>query len=255
MSTPRLPPELLDRIVDLLHDSRTALRSCCQVSKSWVPRTRSYLFADVKLNSEESLESWKAMFPDPLTSPAHHTKTLSFNSFESITVADWIKGFSHVVHFRGLCQTRITTLVPFHGFSPVIKSIILYFAILPSSQLFDFILSFPLLEDLTMVNCYDAPIDTRNGSDGLSTVIRPSSTPVFTGHLCISDNGGMKSIAHQLLSLVGSIHFRELVFDWHKEEDILSTIGLVGECSHTLESLSITCAFSGVSMPQLRLHR
>jgi len=256
MSTPHLPPELLDRIVDFLHDSRAALRSCCLVSKSWIPRTRTHLFADVKLNTEGKLESWKAMFPDPSTSPAHYTKTLSFH-LQSITVtgADWIKGFSRVVLFDGLCGTRTTTLVPLHGFSLAIRSLLLKLIDLPSSQLFDFILSFPLLEDLTVYNCHDVPIDTRNSSDGLSTVTQPSSTPAFTGTLFIYNTGGMKSVADQLLSLMGGIHFRELVLYWYKEEDILSTIGLVEECSHTLESLYITCASFGVSIRYLRPHQ
>jgi len=256
MSVPSLPPELLDHIVDLLHDSQTALRNCCLISKSWIPRTRTHLFAEVRFDTKERLESWKAMFPNPSTSPAHYTKTLIFNSIPSITAAgaDWIKGFSRVVHFHGLSGIRIT-LVPFHGFSPAIKSLRLYSIILPSSQFFDFILSFPLLEDLTLVNCYDTPIDKRNSSDGLPTVIQPSSTPMFTGSLFIAGGGGAKSITPQLLSLMGGIHFRELMLKWHNEEDILSTIGLVKACSHTLESLNISHGPFGVSMWYLRLHR
>jgi len=252
MPTPYLPPELLDHIVDLLHDNQTALRNCCLVSSSWIPRTRTHLFAEVRFDTKGKLELWKGMFPDPSASPAHYTKILFFNPLRFVTAADadWIKGFSRVVHFHGLSRTKITTsLAPFHGFSPVIKSLLLHFIILPSSQLFDLILSFPLLEDLTMVNSYDAPIDTRNSPDGPSTVIQPPSTPVFTGTLCIcGDWRGIKSIAHRLLSLPGGIHFRKLGLDWYKEEDILLTIGLVEECSHTLESLDITCAFSGESM-------
>ena len=44
MSTPSLPPEILDLIVGHLCD-KTALKTCCIVSKSWVPRNRAYLFA------------------------------------------------------------------------------------------------------------------------------------------------------------------------------------------------------------------
>jgi len=38
-SNPYLPPEILDYIVDLLHNSPNALKECCLVSKSWIPRT------------------------------------------------------------------------------------------------------------------------------------------------------------------------------------------------------------------------
>ena len=38
MSNLRLPPEILDYIVGLLHDRRDTLKKCCFVSKSWVAR-------------------------------------------------------------------------------------------------------------------------------------------------------------------------------------------------------------------------
>jgi hypothetical protein len=77
MSNPRLPAETLDRMVDYLHDTRDALRNCCLVSKSWVPRTRRHLFADIKFYTTKSLQSWKNVFPDPANSPARYTKTLT----------------------------------------------------------------------------------------------------------------------------------------------------------------------------------
>jgi len=101
MSTAHLPPELLDHIIDLLHDSRAALRNCCLVSKSWIPRTRSHLFADIKFNTEGKLESWEEIFPDPSTSPARYAKTLTIGCFQVFTAADaetggWISSFSYV---------------------------------------------------------------------------------------------------------------------------------------------------------------
>ncbi|KAF9645264.1 hypothetical protein BDM02DRAFT_3073690, partial [Thelephora ganbajun] len=51
MSSPHqshLPPEILDYIVDLLHDEPETLKQCCLVSKSWVSRTRKHLFANVE---------------------------------------------------------------------------------------------------------------------------------------------------------------------------------------------------------------
>ena len=43
-----LPPEILDLIIDHLHDEPATLKTCCVVSKSWVPRTRKHLFALVE---------------------------------------------------------------------------------------------------------------------------------------------------------------------------------------------------------------
>ncbi|KAF9642961.1 hypothetical protein BDM02DRAFT_3104213, partial [Thelephora ganbajun] len=44
---PHLPPEILDYIVDFLYNEPETLKQCCLVSKSWVPRTRKHLFADI----------------------------------------------------------------------------------------------------------------------------------------------------------------------------------------------------------------
>ena len=54
--TPLLP-ELLDHIVDFLHDSSDALKSCCLVSKLWAPRTRMHLFACIRFYTAKDLEA------------------------------------------------------------------------------------------------------------------------------------------------------------------------------------------------------
>ena len=74
MPDPRLPPELLDHVLDLLRYEKRVLGSCCLVSKSWIPRTRKHLFANVRFEIERDLESWKKVFPDPSTSPTCYTK-------------------------------------------------------------------------------------------------------------------------------------------------------------------------------------
>lgn len=48
--TPYLPAELLDQIVNHLHDKPILLKKCGLVSKSWIPRTRKYLFANIALH-------------------------------------------------------------------------------------------------------------------------------------------------------------------------------------------------------------
>jgi len=72
-----LPPEILDLIVDHLHDEPFALRAqleiCCLVSKSWVPRTRKHLFTHLTFDdslverSKSHIELWKRAFPDPFS--------------------------------------------------------------------------------------------------------------------------------------------------------------------------------------------
>ena len=257
MPIPHLPAELLDHVVDHLRDTKDALSNCCLVSKSWIPRTREHIFANVRFRTKEDLESWKETFPNPSTSPARYTKSLQIKCLPDITAADaepggWIRDFSHVVHFRfSEYDGRGVYLLPFHGFSSVLKSLRVEFYISPPT--FDFILSFPLLEDLAvnfcMVETYDG-----DGSDGLPTVIQPSDPPMFTGSLELVITG-LKPFIRQLLSLPGGIHFRKFAARWSYERDILPTTSLVGGCSHTLESLRITREDFGASIRRLGLYR
>ena len=176
MSNPHLPAEILDHAVNFLHNEKSALRDCCLLSKSWIPHTRKHLFAHIKFETETELQVWKETFPDPSTSPAHHAQTLSIGCTDAVTAADaesggWITGFSRVVHFEvvdpadGSPDTyTMTSFLPFHGFSPVVKSLRVDFATLPLSQIFNLILSFPLLNDLSVI-ASEASADNEDSSN------------------------------------------------------------------------------------------
>jgi len=260
-----LPCEILDYIVDLLRGSQTPLRNSCLVSKSWIPRTRRHLFVTVEFQTAKSLESWKKTFPDPLISPACYAKTLLIGGSRVVTgegteAGGWIASFSGVEHLElGGHDTHArgweVAFVLFHGFSPAIKSLIMTRSLLPFRRFFDLVLSFPLLEDLDMTQCYDVPIDNGGDSDGLSTAVQPSSLPVFTGSLALHLEGGsVGPVIHWLLSLPGGIHFQKLTFSWFWEEDVSPTLALTERCSHTLESLKVCWYLRGTSTRHLRPH-
>lgn len=113
-SSPRLPPEISDRIIDLLRDETNALKRCCLVSKSWVSRTRKHLFDSVEFESSKDVKVWKETFPDPANSPARHTRSLSLVWVEAVIPMDpeegsWIRAFSNVVQltvWNGARNTR-----------------------------------------------------------------------------------------------------------------------------------------------------
>ena len=96
-----LPAELLDCIVDFLRYLEAPLQNCSLVSKSWVPRARKHLFAEVRFRDKGSLQLWKAAFADSSTSPSKvYTKTLviGFLVEVAVTGGDLIPAFSHIVH-------------------------------------------------------------------------------------------------------------------------------------------------------------
>ena len=245
MSNPRLPTELRDLVVDFLCDSRDALKSCSLVSKSWIPCCRKYLFADIEVNAM-NLPSWKSKFPDPSTSPACHTRKLLVEFPLEIVDTDaeeggWISAFSRVVDFKVDAQYTDTDwpeiyLAPFNRMSPMIKSLKLSFCGILSSQVYDLVYSFPLLEDLAVIS-YDRWITNDYGQP---TASRPSISPALTGCLDLCLETKTDLVASWLLSLPGGLRFRELRLAVYEEEDMLPAIALVEGCRFTLESLEVS---------------
>jgi hypothetical protein len=260
MSHPHLPPEMLDYIVDLLHDKPEILKLCCLVANSWVPRARKHLFADIEFDFASRLERWKKTFPDPSSSPAYYTHTLSVGCPHAFTEGDaeeggWIREFSRVSRF--VMRSHFTSVggskspfVPFHRFSPALKSFRLISTTLLCSEVSDLICSFPLLEDLNL-----AAGDWPLGDDDLHGphAVPPLTSPAFTGSLELYQMRRMAPITHWLLSLPGGIHFRKLVLPWLHEGDNSLTTALVERCSHTLESLDIICSLISIGKPTQRL--
>ena len=245
MSNPPLPEELLDDIVDLLHDSKDALRSCCLVSKSWIPCTRKFLFARIVFWTPRKLRLWINTFPDPSTSPAYYTRTLVVGCPEIARTEDageggWIRTFSRIMHLRvdipgsasGVPEIQLSL---FRGLSPFVQSIrIASNYLLP--QTFDLVYSFPLLEDLSVV--VSGMNDGSRCSGGLNAT-QPSSPPVFTGTLRLSINSGIDAVALTLLSLPSGLHFRKLDLRGGHENTSTLTTALIESCCDTLESIRI----------------
>ena len=227
-----LPPELLDLIVDHLHDDPTALKTCSVVSKSWIPRTRRHLFAHVEFHASKShVGLWKKAFPDPSNSPAYHTRTLSVHRIRVIAAADtgvdgWIRTFRSVVHLKLSGMDR-TSPIPFCGLSPAIRSLSLINVPLDA---FDLICSFPLLEDLTLVVLF--PVGDEDGWNP------PLKSPKLTGTLDLKMFGRANCVTRRLLVLPDGLHFSKITVLF-TNEGIKSVTDLVSKCSGTLEFLTL----------------
>ena len=250
MSNPYLMPEILDYIIDLLRDEPKALKECCLVSKSWVPRARKHLFADVKFHSAANLESWKKTFPDPANSPAYHTHALFVGCPQAVADVDaeeggWIQSFSRIERLRVSCnRTSFNTikisLVPFHKFSSSLKSLHVTSLILPHSQIFNLIHSLPLLEDLTLIG-HDMSATDDDEPHGLPIAVPPA----LTGTIELVLYQGMVNTPRRLLDLPKGLHFRKLNLSWRCEGDLHWMVRLVTACSRTLEYLDVTCELDG----------
>ena len=236
MSSP-LPPEILDHIIDHLHDEPTALKTCCLVSKSWIPRTRIHLFDRVEFQSLGSVKLWMEAFPDPSTSPAHYTSALALFNFETVNAAiseacSWVQSFNRIVEFQVEVSGRdsdLLSLTQLHRLSPLVESLILFYPSIPHPQALDFICSFPLLRDILVCSAL-YPKDNTYGW------VPPQTSPKFTRSLYLT--GNFRNITCGLLSLPGGLHFSKIKVSGPIETGD-SREALVSICSGTLRSLFI----------------
>jgi len=247
MSNPCLPQETLDYIVDLLYGEPEALKACCLVSKSWVPRTRKNLFTKVLFRSADDLKTWKATFPDPANSPAHHTLVLSICTPAvpgvDTEAGDLIRTFSRIMSLDMVAQVNFSnpevTFAPFRGISSTLKSLRLR-TVFMCPQIFDFVRSLPLLEDLILTSMNNLLSDDDDPHE-FQTIVPPTSPPL-TGCLSL-DTHFMGYVVRWLLDAIpNGIHFRKLVLSRVREEDFQWTVELILSCSDTLECLDVGCS-------------
>ena len=243
-----LPLEILDLIVDYLHDERTALNACCAVSKSWIPRARRHLFFHIEFSPDSPIESWIKAFPTPSSSPAHHTRVLSLSGFAAFGSAGahacaWLHTFCHIVDLRVIivrCIESQTSFVPFYRLSPTLRSLSLNCCYISLSQLLNLICSFPILEDLKL----DFPFRLKTTAEEWNP---PSTSPEPTGTLRL--DRAFRSVISRLLVLPNFFRFSRIVITCHATDADLAG-ELVSRCSETLESLSFYFlgAFTPVSV-------
>ena len=253
MSSPYLPPEILDYITDLLRNELETLGVCCFVSKSWVPRTRRHLFASIEFRSANAIDLWKKTFPDPSDSPAYHARILTFRCAQTVVAAGtgeggWIQSFSRVVELElapddddllsSFGNLERTSLVPFHNFSPI-KWLRMGSMTLPYPQIFTLIRSFPLLEHLSLIG-HDTLLGDNSDPNGPQTSV-PLALPALTGSLSLVMIRGIENTAQRLLNLSGGLRFRKFMFSWILKGDLRWIMELVVRCSDTLEYLDIRC--------------
>ena len=246
---PRLPQELLDLIVDILHDDPELLKQCCLVSKSWIPRSRKHLFARVEILRVRDLLWWDKLWPDPADSPAFHTRTMVVRgSFGGLGRTNWIHAFSRIerliVEYGYFCFTTRDSLVPFHILARSLKSLrVNFIKDIQHSQVFGLIRSLLLLEDLTLCGSDTSAKDWRPKNSHIALL--PLTSPALTGTLELSLKH-MKRSLRLLLDLPGGLHFRKVTLNSPCSEDSYPlAVQLVTACSNTLERLNIGCTIEG----------
>jgi hypothetical protein len=216
------------------------------VSKAWILRTQTYLFNRVEFPGPAGphVTRWRVTFPDPLNSPAHHTRILSIGLSESITatVANILLTFCNISHLNVGISPRYgrgLSLAPLHVFSPTVRSLHLNVSIFPVSEVLDLIRSFSLLEDLSLSFSSDRYTPPTSPTPPGSVELRLGRTQQYT-------------IPH-LLDLPNGLRFNKIAVQWTTVEHVALATDLVLRYSETLQSLEITGhqlgAFSLATIP------
>ena len=235
--SPSLPPEMLDLVVDYLQHEPDELKSCCRVSKSWVPRTRKHLFAEVVFHSPEITKSWMKAFPDPSNSPAHYTRRLCVIGLgiASASVCTCILSFRRVEELSLNAfwwgGTGGTPLARLHGLSPNLKTLDLIQGSTPVAEILDLVCSFPLLNDLSM--------NSMSPDSNIGRWIPPATSPKLGGSLRLCEWD--RSIAQGLLYFPDGLHFSKVSLGGQVETMDLGVINeLLLKCSDTMKSLCVS---------------
>jgi hypothetical protein len=82
----QLPPELIDAIIELLHDDRLALATCALVRKSWVPASRHHLFSEITIVPESSRSFARLLSSSMCTIPpaVQHLELVEIQLFHNL---------------------------------------------------------------------------------------------------------------------------------------------------------------------------
>ena len=87
----------------------------------------------------------------------------------------------------------------------------LAFAVLPPSRVFNLILSFPLLKNLTVATHCEVSVDSDDNPNESPTLVLTPSLPMFTGSLALLTNGSIKPITRRPLPPRGCIHCSDVL--------------------------------------------
>ena len=112
----RGPPELIDAIIDYLHDNQQALRPCTLVCKTWIVRARLHLFSRLEVDNQQDVERLIGTeYVIPFIRHIHITRSqpwqinllprIGFGNVQSLTVTEPLSCFMDDPILSILCNT------------------------------------------------------------------------------------------------------------------------------------------------------
>jgi len=223
-----LPPEIVDQIIDFVDNKRT-LKTCSLVARSWVARSRTYLFHDVVLFSHRR---WQKLMSTGDASPAKYVRSLTLaqgaTSRGKWIITDNLYPFlRHLQDFKNVEKLTLDGWVPseftegglkkyFSHFGPRLRSLELSGERMNSDSFLVLLGHLPNLEDLILREKID--------DDKKERVL--SVSPKLSGRLTMRSNA---ESAFPVLCKI-PLRFREICLHEHKYD----YQELLNACAETL---------------------
>jgi len=189
-----LPPELIDHILEFLHDDRESLEAASLVAKAWTSWSQAHIFETLHL-TPINIQRWLKNISPDVDGPASHTRTLTLEEYRLLP---WINPqyldfpFSSLASFRDVRSLSLVhwNATLFNGASPEpyfghfgksLRALSLRFCTLAPATLFDLFSLLPNVQDLTIAYLFP-----HSGKpDTIPDV--PEITPSFRGTLSLAD--------------------------------------------------------------------
>lgn len=236
-----LPQNIIENIIDHLHDRPADLQTCCFVSKNWRARSQSHLFRRVRWTTE-TVSRWCKHIPPHPDGPASLVTSLLVVSLLEHDRLDSIK--AHFTSFRNVTSLTLRDLsfddplfdpdqVPifFGHFKSGLKSLTLINANGSCGKLLSFASSFPRVEYLTI----SRPGDLVPPDPVISLGYQPLRGTLFLqGHL----NRHADFI--KLLSRIPPPRCRTIRLEHWGKMHVDDFDSLLKSCSESLETLDVS---------------
>ncbi|KIJ96975.1 hypothetical protein K443DRAFT_681875 [Laccaria amethystina LaAM-08-1] len=158
-----VPIEIVEVIIDHLHNDNEALKACSLVSRRWVFSSRYHLVYPIKLH-HKNITDFLDLLQSPCSKIAPSIRDLSFISI--VQERNWMPSAlstieKHLTHVKNLTLHGVrwsrldstTTTSFFRGFQSVTHLTVKAGAFSSFSQCVEFICSFPALTTLTANKC------------------------------------------------------------------------------------------------------
>ena len=249
MVVPNFPPEIVDRIIDMLFGDNKSLCSCLQVSTSWAHRSRHNLFANVELRSLSDLYGW---FWTGLGPSSHRARSLRLSTKLSAG-SEWmipkklaISRYDFTpfwnVKYLSLADLDLTpfdeeSLTRYFGhFSNRLTSLRAERLTVHPDALLFFVCMFPKLDSLELDNL-------KMGRARVRSRI-PATTPRLQGNLAL------KNLRHNESSLIAFLAVLPIAFEYVCVEDCgFETPKLLNDlfaaCRETMKKVKVSRVFFG----------